>query len=230
MYVSLTAEDGHRLGAYEARPEATAKGDIVVLQEIFGVNAHIRAVCDRLAALGYRAVAPALFDRIRSGFQSGYSAAEVEAAKTMLGNFDWEKALLDVKAVLDHLGPNRPVVLIGFCLGGSLAHMAAIRFEGLAAAMGYYGGKSVEFADVQPNCPTLLHYGDEDRSIPMADIRMIQEKAETVDGVEVRVYHAGHGFNCDQRASFEPQSATLAWERTMALIERAVKNAGDSSS
>lgn len=216
--ITLTAADGHTLSGYEATAEG-AKVGVVVLQEIFGVNPHIRDVADRFAAAGYQAVAPALFDRIERGFESGYSAEEVDAARPFLAKFDWDAALADVDAAKAHLASKGlQVAVVGFCLGGSLAFLSATRLDGLAAAVGYYGGYIAKVADEAPRCPVLLHYGDSDHTIPMGDVEAV--KAARPD-VEIHVYHAGHGFNCDARGSFDKESADLAWARTLAHIARA---------
>lgn len=217
--LTLTAADGHELDAYEATADA-AKGGVIVLQEIFGVNPHIRAVADRFAAAGYTAVAPALFDRIERGYQSGYSAEEVAAARPLLAAFDWHTALIDVEAARAHLAAKGvKVAVVGFCLGGSLAFLSATRLDGLAAAVGYYGGYIAKVADETPRCPVLLHYGESDHTISMADVEAVRAARPDVD---LHVYHAGHGFNCDARDSYDQASADLAWSRTIGLMDRAV--------
>ncbi len=222
QHITLRADDGHMLQAYEAVPRQLVGGAIVVLQEIFGVNEHVRAVCDRLAGDGYVALAPALFDRFAPGFESGYTADEISAALKLLERIDWELLVLDTKAAVDHLRPHHPVALLGFCLGGSLAYLAATRIDDLAAAVGYYGGEIVRFADSAPRCPTLLHFGARDHTIALSDVEAIRAKRPECD---IHVYDAGHGFNCDARASFEPQSAALAWQRTQALLDHVFSDA-----
>lgn len=218
-YLRLTAEDGHELGAWRADPEGAPKGGVVVLQEIFGVNSHIRSVCDRLAAEGYVAVAPALFDRYERDFESGYSPGEVEVARGFIGRLDWDGLMADTRAAADLLrGETDAVSVVGFCLGGSLAFAAATRLEGIAAASCYYGGRIVQLADEIPRCPTQLHFGEADHSIPMSDVETVRAKRPDV---ELYVYPAGHGFNCDERAAFDPQSAALAWQRTLRLLASA---------
>lgn len=216
--IALTASDGHRPGAWEAvAPDATM--GVVVVQEIFGVNAHIRAVTDRFAAHGFSAVAPALFDRHEPGFESGYSAPEIERARGFLAGFDWDAALRDVEAAAAHLrAKGLKVAVVGFCLGGSAAFLSATRLSGIAAAVGYYGGHIAKCRDEVPRCPTMLHFGRSDHSIPMEDVEAV--RAARPD-VEIHVYEAGHGFSCDARASHDPESAALAWDRTLAHLRGA---------
>jgi carboxymethylenebutenolidase len=219
-HFSLTAADNHSLGAYRADPAGTPKGAMVVVQEIFGVNSHIRNVCDRLAAEGYMAVAPALFDRFVRDFQSSYSPDEVAHARSYLAKIEWPKILLDIQAALDEVKSAGPLGVIGFCLGGSAAFLSATRLNGLKAAVAFYGGQIVKFADEKPKCPVQMHFGETDASIPMSDVAIVKEKRPDC---EIYTYPAGHGFYCDERASFHNPSATLAWERTIAFLDKHMK-------
>jgi carboxymethylenebutenolidase len=214
----LTATDGFRLSAYRSDPAATPKGRVVVIQEIFGVNHHIRSVCDRLAAEGYSALAPAIFDRLVPGFQCGYSPEEIAEARKLIPQLDWDKLQLDVGAAIDLLEQEGPVAVIGFCLGGSVAFVTATKRDGLAAAICYYGGQIARHADQKPRCPTQMHFGDHDQSIPIADIETIRAKRPDC---EIHIYPAGHGFHCDERASYDPASARLAWQRSLAFLAEA---------
>src|SRR3989442_8026250 len=148
--ITLTAPDGHKLGGYRADPEGAPQGGVVVIQEIFGVNHHIRAVCDRLAAAGYAAVAPALFDRVEPGFESGYSPDEISAAMRFVQNPDFGAFLRDTSAAIGELKSASPVSIIGFCLGGAVAFGAACNLDGLASAVCYYGGFIAKMADHKP--------------------------------------------------------------------------------
>lgn len=216
--ITLTASDGHKLSAYRADPTGTAKGGIVVLQEIFGVNHHIRAVCDSLAEQGYTAVAPALFDRKSPGFESGYTDEDIAEARKYLENLDVDAMLLDTKAALDEASKGGlKAAVMGYCLGGSIAFLAATRLDGVAAAICYYGGLIAKFVDEKPKCPTLMHYGEADHSIPMTDVAITQNKRTDCD---VYVYPAGHGFSCDERGSYNEASAKLAWERSKAVLDK----------
>jgi carboxymethylenebutenolidase len=214
--VSLTASDGHVLGAYRADPTKTRRGAIVVIQEIFGVNSHIRELCDRLAALGYVAIAPAIFDRIERNFQSGYTAEEIEKARAFIMDPDWDSFMLDTDAARASVADVGKVGIVGFCMGGSVAFLAATRLDGLSAASGYYGGRIATFADEKPRCPTQLHYGSRDQGIPMSNVDSV--RAQLPD-CEVYVYEgAEHGFNCDQRASYHKEAAGEAWARMLNIF------------
>jgi len=221
--IKLTASDGFKLGAYRAdptsKPKGELKGAIVVIQEIFGVNHHIRHVCDRIAAEGYVAVAPAIFDRIEPNFTSGYSTDEIAVARKFVANPDWPAMLRDTQAAIDAV--EGPVGIIGFCLGGSVAYAAATKLSGLKAAVGYYGGAIVRFADDKPQVPTQLHFGEKDSGIPLSDVETIRTKRPEV---EIFVYPgAQHGFGCDERASFDKASADLAWPRAMGFFGKHLK-------
>ena len=216
-HFSLTASDKHQLGAYRADAKAGARGAVVVIQEIFGVNSHVRAVCDRFADAGYTAVAPALFDRTQRNFECGYSPDEITNARKFIANPDWEAMLRDTQAAIDAVAATGPVAIVGFCMGGTVAFLAATRLQGLAAAVCYYGGRIVAFADEKPRCPTQMHFGEKDQSIPMTDVEIIKRKRPDC---EIYVYaEAGHGFHCDERASFHQPSAALAYERTKAFLK-----------
>jgi carboxymethylenebutenolidase len=211
---TLKAADGFTLSAYRARPQ-NPRGGVVVVQEIFGVNSHIRDVADRFAAQGYDAIAPAVFDRIEPGFECGYSEADIAVARGFIPKVDWDKLLLDIAAARDALAA--PVGIVGYCLGGSVAYLAAARLDGFSAAIGYYGGKIAEFADEAPRCPTQLHYGEQDAGIPMSNVETVRAKRPEVD---IHISPAGHGFNCDQRASYHGESAKLAETRTLGWLEK----------
>jgi carboxymethylenebutenolidase len=216
--IKLTASDNFQLGAYRADPAGTPKAAVVVIQEIFGVNHHIRSVCDRLAAEGYVAIAPSVFDRIQPNFQCGYTPDEIANARTFIANPDWEAMLRDTQAAIDAVKNVGPVGIIGFCLGGSIAYAAATKLSGLSAAIGYYGGAVVRFADDKPKVPTQLHFGEKDAGIPLADVETIKSKRPEVG---VHIYPgAQHGFHCDERASYDKASADIAWPRSMAFFAK----------
>ena len=220
--ITLTASDQFQLGGYRAEPASAQKGAIVVIQEIFGVNHHIRAVCDRIAAEGYLAVAPSIFDRIERNFQCGYSPDEVAVARKFVASPDWPAMLRDTQAAIDSVKGAGPIGIVGFCLGGSVAFSAATKLDGLKAAVGYYGGAVVRFADETPKVPTMLHFGEKDSGIPMSDVDIIRAKRTDV---EVHVYPgAQHGFSCDERASYDKPSADIAWQRTFAFFARHLKS------
>jgi carboxymethylenebutenolidase len=211
--IKLTASDNFQLGAYRADPASAPRAAVVVIQEIFGVNHHIRAVCDRFAGNGYVAIAPAIFDRIERNFQSGYSPEEVAVARKFVANPDWTAMLRDSQAAIDAVKDVGPVGIIGFCLGGSVAYAAATKLTGLSAAIGYYGGAIVRFADDEPRVPTQLHFGEKDVGIPLSDVDIIRAKRPDV---EIHIYPgAQHGFGCDERASYNEASAGIAKQRSL---------------
>jgi carboxymethylenebutenolidase len=219
--IKLTASDHFQLGGYRADPASAPRAAVVVIQEIFGVNHHIRAVCDRFAGNGYVAIAPAIFDRIEPNFQSGYAPEEVAVARKFVANPDWPAMLRDSQAAIDAVKDIGPVGIIGFCLGGSVAYAAATRLSGLSAAIGYYGGAIVRFADDAPKVPTLLHFGEKDAGIPQSDVDIISAKRPDV---EIHVYPgAQHGFNCDERASYDPASSGIAKQRSLDFFARHLK-------
>jgi carboxymethylenebutenolidase len=219
--IKLTASDNFQLGGYRAEPAGAPRAAVVVIQEIFGVNHHIRTVCDRFAGNGYVAIAPAIFDRIEPNFQSGYSPEEIAVARKFVANPDWTAMLRDSQAAIDAVKDVGPVGIIGFCLGGSVAYAAATKLSGLSAAIGYYGGAIVRFADDAPKVPTQLHFGEKDAGIPLSDVDTIRAKRPDV---EIHVYPgAQHGFNCDERASYDPANAGIAKQRSLDFLATHLK-------
>ena len=220
--ISLTASDGFKLGGYRAEPSGKPKGGLVIIQEIFGVNHHIRAVCDRIAAQGYAALAPALFDRQQPNFESGYSPDEIAEARKFVANPDWAAMMRDVQAAIDEAKKSGPTAIVGFCLGGTIAFLAAAKLNGLSAAIGWYGGQIVKNADEKPKVPTQLHFGEKDASIPMSDVEIIKQKRG--GDCEIYVYpDAQHGFNCEERGSYNEAAAKLARERSIAFLNKNLK-------
>ena len=219
---TLTTTDKHSLGAYRADPAGTPKGGIVVIQEIFGVNQHIRKVCDDFAKEGYVAVAPALFDRQIKDFQCGYTPDEIANARKFIANPDWGAMLKDTQAAIDELKGSGPIAIMGFCMGGTIAFLSAAKLNGLSAAICYYGGQIAKNADEKPKVPTQMHFGDQDASIPMSDVEIIKKKRG--GDSEIFVYaDAQHGFHCDERGSFHEPSAKTAWQRTVDFLKKHLK-------
>jgi carboxymethylenebutenolidase len=216
--MELTAADGHRLQAYESVPSGAARGGVVVVQEIFGVNDHIRRVADGYAADGYRVIAPALFDRVRPGIELGYTDADIAEGRKIRGQLSFDQALADVEAARKALGDGN-IGIVGYCWGGTVAWLAAARIAGFAAAASYYGGGIGQFAAEHPRCPTQCHFGEKDHAIPMSEVAAVRAANP---GVEVYTYPAGHGFNCDARASFDAAAAKLARDRTLAFFRKHV--------
>jgi carboxymethylenebutenolidase len=214
--VRLTAADGHQLSAYVAHPEGDPIAGLVVVQEIFGVNAHIRSVADGYARDGFLAVAPALFDRIERGVELAYDGADMQKAMTFIPKLNVESALADVAAAMDFAAAatGKKVGVVGYCFGGTIAWLAATRHHP-AAAVGYYGGRIANYAAETPSAPVMLHFGKQDKHIPAEEIEKI---SSAHPDVEIYEYDAGHGFNCDARASYNQQAAQLARERSLRFL------------
>ena len=215
-FITVTAADGGAFQAYLAKPAAGGGPGIVLLQEIFGVNHHIQAVCDRFAADGYVALAPAIFDRVEPGITLGYTADDIERGRSIRGKVDIADMVRDVRAAVEALKTEAlPTGVVGYCLGGTLAWLACTRIDGVKAAVGYYGGGIAETAGEVPRCPVLLHFGETDQGIPpehWARIRAAHPE------VPIHTYPAGHGFSCDERGSYHEPSARLARQRTLGFF------------
>jgi carboxymethylenebutenolidase len=221
-WIQLTAADGHAFPAYVARPAGPTRGAVVVLQEIFGVNSHIRAVADGYAAQGYLAVAPSTFHRVKADVNLGYSADDMSAGIALKGQVEALPApgvLPDIQAAIDHAAQAGKVGIVGYCWGGLLTWRAACLLQGLSAAAPYYGGGTTTPAEIArtPRVPVLAHFGERDHWIPLEGVQAFQ-KAHP--GVEVHIYAADHGFNCDQRGSYDAAAAPLARERTLAFFAK----------
>jgi carboxymethylenebutenolidase len=218
--VQLRAVDGFALGAYRAMPTGKPRGGIVVIQEIFGVNKHIRQVCDGYAEAGYAAVAPQIFDRVERNVELGYEAADMtRGIELARGKLQMEQTLLDVQAAADDASRFGKVGVVGYCFGGLLAWLSASDLSGISAVSSYYGGGVAQQLERQPRCPVMMHFGDKDAHIPLADVETIRKAHPDVD---VHVYHADHGFNCDHRASYDAAAAKLARTRSLEFFGRYV--------
>ncbi len=214
--ISLQSADGFQFSAYEATPPGERRGAVVVLQEVFGVNAHIRSVADGYAADGYYAIAPALFDRIQPGIELGYEEADIQRGVDLaFGQLTMEQTLADIQAAIDHAAGFGKVGVVGYCWGGLLTWLAACRLNNVSAASSYYGGGVPDQADMTPSCPVILHFGEQDDYIPMDSVRQFIARHPDLP---VYLYDADHGFNCDQRASFDADIANQARQRTLALF------------
>ena len=214
--VFLEPRDDFELSCYLSEPQGHPKGGIVVLQEIFGVNSHIQSVADGFAAEGYIVLAPALFDRVGENIELGYTPEEVEKGREIRAKIDHDVAVGDMAAAVKAL-EGLSIGVVGYCWGGSLAWNAATRLDGVSCSVGYYGGMIPDMVDEKPKCPIMLHFGEEDQSIPMDGVEKV--KAAHPD-VPLHVYPAGHGFNCDQRGSHHEESAKRARERTLEFFEQ----------
>jgi len=216
-HIKLTAADGHEFDAYFAPGGGSALGAIVLLQEIFGVNSHIRSVADDYAAQGFHVIAPALFDRVQRNLELGYTSADAAQGMKAARQIGMDIALKDVAASISHTRAQwagLKVGVVGYCYGGSLAWLAATRL-GPAAAVCYYGGQIAANAAEMPRCPVMMHFGVRDAHIGPEEIEKIRSAHPDLP---LFIYDAGHGFNCDQRKDFEPQSASLARRRTLEFL------------
>lgn len=214
-FIELTSADGHSFKAYVARPSGTPRGAIIVAPEIFGINSHIRSVADGYAADGYLAIAPALFDRAQRGYETGYSQPEIQAGIAVMQKVAIDDAMTDVAACVAHAASAGRVGIVGYCWGGTVAWVAAARVPGLACAVPYYGGGMPGYIGETPRCPVMMQFGEQDTSPTAEQARAI---AAAHPQQQAHFYPAGHGFNCDQRGSYDAASATLARTRALAFF------------
>lgn len=220
QFIDLKSADGHVFPAYVARPAGAPKGAVVVLQEIFGVNSHIRSVADGYAAEGYLAVAPSTFHRAKPGVELGYSEDDMAAGMALKAAVEALPApgvMPDIQAAIDHAAQAGKVGVVGYCWGGLLTWRTACQLQGVSAAAPYYGGGVTTPDEIArtPRVPVMAHFGDQDRWIPMDSVEAFQRAHPEVT---VHVYNANHGFNCDQRGSWNAEAAKLARERTLAFF------------
>ena len=218
--IELTAADGNTLSAYRADPSDTPKGAVVVLQEVFGIDPHIKKVTENFAAQGYVAIAPALFDRVKKNVELGYDEAGLAAGLDLKNQVETTDAIADIQAAVDSVKDTGKVAVVGYCWGGYLAYLAANKVNGLACAIGYYGGGITELTQEKRKIPTLVHFSEEDPLIPFEDV--VQFRAYRPD-VSAFSYPAGHGFNCAERSSYNEEAATKALERTLFWISQYVE-------
>jgi carboxymethylenebutenolidase len=210
--IELTASDGHRLSAYVAEPAGKPRGGVVVIQEIFGVTRHIRAVADQYAAAGFSSVAPAFFDRVERNVEVPYTdVARGFGYMQKLGN---EHVMLDLQAAIENVAAAGNVAVVGYCWGGTMAYLAAARLK-IAAAVAYYGGGINGHLAEKPRCPIMFHFGEHDTHIPIAAVEQIRAQ---LPGSQVFLYPAGHGFNCTDRGSFDAACAKLALDRSLEFL------------
>jgi carboxymethylenebutenolidase len=216
--VKLQASDGHQLDAYVAEPTGTPRAGLVVVQEIFGVNQHIRSVADRFAKEGFLAVAPAIFDRVEGQVELGYDGESVQKGMAIAQKLNIDSAVKDVDAALQYASKEtgKPAGVVGFCYGGTLAWLSATRLAP-AAAVGYYGGHIVHFAGETPHAPVMLHFGTHDTHIPETDVAKVEAAHPEV---AIYWYDTGHAFNNDARPSFNEEAAKEAMTRTLAFLNK----------
>ena len=215
--IELTAADGHKLAAYRAEPAGKPRGGVVVIQEIFGVNSHIKSVADGYAADGYLAIAPAMYDRVQRNYDTGYSQPEIQAGLAVMQKLDWKNTMQDVDAAVKEAGGAGKVGIVGYCWGGTVAWVAAARTAGLACAVPYYGGGIPNFADEGPKVPMLCNFGEQDQSPTPEQAKAAVTKHPSI---VAHFYPAGHGFNCDQRGSYNAEASKLARTRTLEFFRK----------
>lgn len=222
-HTEIRAADGHTLSAFRIDPEGTPRGGLVVVQEIFGVNAHIRAVTARFAAAGYSAIAPALFDRAEREVELGYDEEAFTRGRALVGMLTPDGMMADLRAAIEAVGAEGlEVGMVGYCFGGAVTWVAAARLPklagsaGLSCAVSYYGSRILQYRELAPQVPVQMHVGRTDASFPVEQVREI---AAAHAGVELHEYDAGHGFGCDHRKDFDADAAALALQRSLAFFE-----------
>ena len=216
--IDITARDGHRLSAYVAEPKGATIGALVMLQEFFGVNAHIRAMANQYAEDGFYTIAPAIFDRVERGVELGYDPDGMQKGRELRAQLDLGEIMLDVQAAIDAVTPFGPVAALGYCWGGSLAYLAAARLSGVVCAVGYYGAQIAGHVNETPHAPVLLHFAEHDEYIPLADVEKIRAAHPEI---EIHVYpDTEHGFSCNDRKFYEPKSAALARQRSLIYLNQ----------
>jgi carboxymethylenebutenolidase len=217
--IQLTAADGHKFSAYRAEPKGKPKGALVVVMEIFGVNSHIKKVTDEYAADGYLAIAPAMFDRVQPGLDIGYTPADIEVGRGIMQKMKLDDALKDVAAAMKNVESAGKIGIVGYCWGGTVAWKAACNLNGLACAVPYYGGGIPGLINEKPKCPVMFQWGETDQSIPLDKAKEVA--AAHKDQIH-HFYPAGHGFNCDQRGSYNAEASKLARTRTLEFLAKHV--------
>jgi len=217
--IELTAADGHRLAAWRADPAGKPRGAIVVIQEIFGVNSHIKSVADGYAADGYLAIAPAMFDRVQKGFDVGYTPPDIEKGRDMRAKITLDMAMKDAQAGVNEAKKAGKVGIVGYCWGGLVTWLAAAKLGGLACAVPYYGGGILDNAELEPRVPLMGHFGERDQHIPVEGVKKLAARHSKH---QIFIYAADHGFNCDQRGSWDAPAAKQARERTLAFFRKHV--------
>lgn len=216
--ISLTSSDRQTIGAFLAVPPGQARGGMVVIQEAFGVNDYVRMVVERFASAGYVSIAPMIYDRQERGVELGYEGDDLTRARKLRAGLKWDDVRADVSAAIDAIKSSGKVGIIGYCVGGSVAWLAAQTLP-VAAAVSYYGRDIVDWLEPKPACPVMLHYAENDNHIPLSDVETIRA---AYPQLPVFVYPGEHGFDCNLRASFQPTSAELALERSLAFFGRYV--------
>jgi carboxymethylenebutenolidase len=214
-WVSLETPTGDTIAAWRADPAIPAIGALVVVQEIFGVNSHIRNVVDRFAMHGFTAIAPAMFDHIEHHVELSYDQAGIDYGRQLVDKLGFDRAVDDVRVAVKQVEPAGKVGVVGYCWGGTVAFLASARLR--LPAVSYYGARTVPFLHEHSNTFLQLHFGETDESIPPEDIARHREMLPDAD---IHVWPAGHGFNCDQRSDYNATVAVQALQRTLSFFER----------
>ncbi|EHL96686.1 carboxymethylenebutenolidase [Acetobacteraceae bacterium AT-5844] len=217
MRIELKAQDGHTFSAWKTGP-ADARRGLVVVQEIFGVNRHMRHVCENFAQQGYAVICPALFDRAERDAELGYTQEDVQRGLALRGKISEAQVMLDIEAAAAALPEGLPRGIVGYCWGGTIAWWGATRSRSFQAAVGYYGGGIAATRAETPHCPVQLHFGEQDKGIPLTDVEAIRTAQPRA---EVFIYPgAGHGFACEERPVYSPTDAMLAEQRTLGFFQK----------
>ncbi len=216
--LQLRASDGNTLSGYVVKPDGTPRGAVVVVQEIFGVNSHVRRVVEQYAAEGYVAIAPAMFDRFQKGIELGYDAKGVEQGVAFMMRTTNASTLADLDAAIAAVAHTGRVGMVGYCWGGRSTYLAACH-AGIAAGVAYYGGGIPQLLPDTPRIPMMFHFGERDSHIPPGDVDVVRKA--NPQGI-FHLYPAGHGFNCSERQDFDQVSAQLAFERTIEFFRKHV--------
>ncbi|MPZ41983.1 MAG: dienelactone hydrolase family protein [Betaproteobacteria bacterium] len=217
--IELTAADGHKFSAYRAEPAGKPRGALIVIMEIFGVNSHIRAVADDYASEGYLAIAPAMFDRVQPGLDIGYTPPDIEVGRAAMQKMKLDDAIKDVAAALADVKSAGKVGIVGYCWGGTVSWKSASSVDGLSGAIAYYGGGIPGLIGEKPKVPVMFHWGETDQSIPLDKAK---EVAAAHKDQQHFFYPAGHGFNCDQRGSYNADASKLAKSRSLEFLRKHV--------
>ena len=216
-FISLKSDDGHELDAYLSLPKNPINASLVIVQEIFGVNEHIKNVSDYYSKNGFAVIAPAMFDRVKKNISLNYTSEGVSEGREYMENIDWDDSILDIKAAASFIRKYGNVGLCGYCWGGSVAWLSSIRESNINVAVGYYGGRIIDFVEEKPGIPVMLHFGDLDSGIPIKDVEKIKKHHPEIP--IFRYSYADHGFNCDMRPSYHKESSELAFERTINFLK-----------
>ena len=221
--ITYQAQDGMRLSAYQAQPTTTPKGGLILLQEIFGLNPHIKDVCDSYAQDGWHVIAPALFDRAEKEVALAYNPDGKTKGLALKAAVD-ETAQADIASLISLFDEAQKIAVIGYCWGGSLAWRMACATDLFDAAVCYYGGELSARKDDIAHCPVLAHFGRFDATIAM---EVVTAFMAAQPDVACHIYEAEHGFNCDHRSQYDAPSSQAARARTDAFLTKCLGGGDD---